>query len=123
MHDFKVGDRVRAVSTRSSGDTVTHEFTVISVGGNSIQSSEWYFYLNGSYADEAVEYTLLKRAPLAEPTNVGAVVLFEDPLERVRQPATHIGWGRWVDPNMKVWSWKVIAANDCVVLGPGVEGP
>lgn len=120
MHDFKVGDRVRAVSTRSSGDTAIHEFTVISVAGNLIQSSEWYFYPNGPYADEAVEFTLIKRAPLAEPKGLGAIVSFNDPLEGLQHVAVRHGSGVWVDEDLNTWAWKVISENNPVALREGM---
>lgn len=120
MHDFKVGDRMRAVSTRGSGDIVTHEFTVTKVTGTSVESSEWYFYLNGPYADEAVEYTLLKRAPLAEPKGVGAIFSFDDPLEGLRHVAVRLGSGLWVDEDSRVWAWKVISENNPMGLREGL---
>lgn len=113
MTYFK-GDRVRVTHRKGNGNLAIQEFTITEDGphpcGDGIDLNS-----GGPWTIE-----VLKKAPVPEPTGFGAVVEFEDPLERIGVRAVRTGWG-WTDTDGRDWAWAVISDAGVRVLSEGIE--
>lgn len=119
MSNYQVGDRVRVTNRHPNGDKAVYEVTVsgTEIGGDYIKAEYYSLYTGNPHT--TVE--LLERPAPPEPTGVGAVVQFENPLEVLRTLAVRSASGLWLTDSRTPWAWGVIAENDPVVLSEGVH--
>lgn len=119
MTKFNVGDRVRATRVYANGDRDITEFTVVGFEEDESYLEGYHHEFFLKETDETFE--ILEAAPVPEPTGVGAVVEFENMLERVSVVVVRDAYGRWIGPECSVWSWTAILQGEPKVLSEGVE--
>lgn len=111
FEDIWEGDRVRVTLP---GEKTVLEF-VVSVynADRGYLGDEKFFTIYNSEIEEDPDATieLLGRAAAPEPTGVGAVVTFHDPLEGIKHTAVRTGNRMWIDEDAHCWSWQTIVAN------------
>lgn len=111
FEDIREKDRVRVTLLQ---DKTVLEFVVDEYNPSlGYLGDKWIFTLHKSDIDDDPNATieLLERAAEPEPTGVGAVVTFLDPLEGIKHTAVRTGNHMWVDEDTRRWSWQTIAAN------------